>query len=711
MKFIVPAHENAPNINLKFNKNQPSKIFKYHTAEGKIAFYVCRWDKVEGDETKPKKILPYIYAEIENGKFDYVSKWQESGRVLYNLPEIIANPEKPVLIVEGEKTAEAGKILFPNFVVTCTSGGSNQVNKSDFSPLASKVVYISPDADEAGKKYQKSIIELLKLGGSKDIYLLDTYAIAKLCGLENTPEGFDLADVFELGITAETLENNFGGISKKYESELSEIEQKIQKTTNKEELYELAKDLYKNQEMQTSLKHAYYKEISKRMDTKINLLIADISEGKNEGYFKSELDIAREVISEFGDNNLLFCKGSFYVFYEQKPCCWYRVDDRIIKQKIQEILPSDKVSKSMVDSITELCKNYIFLLEHEFDRDKDSISVLNGRLVFDGTNWQLKPHEKNSYNLAYIPIEYNPDALAPRFEKFLDDVFIHDVDKGNKKILILEAIGYTLTKKTNFEKAFFLTGSGANGKSVLLKLLQALIGSNNASAVQLSQIGNKFQRAHLLGKLANIVTETTEGEKLPDAEIKAIISGEKITVENKFQPPFDFEPYCTLWFATNHLPTNKDHSDAIYRRSIIIPFNRKFSEQEQDKNLLHKLKDELAGILNLSLIAFAGVLQRRVFTEPESCKVISNQWREDNDHIAQFVEEKCEVSSVARIESSKLYEAYKIWCNENGITSKCARNSFTSRLRKFSVEPEKGAGGIRFLSGISLKSGTGGTQF
>jgi phage/plasmid-associated DNA primase len=131
---------------------------------------------------------------------------------------------------------------------------------------------------------------------------------------------------------------------------------------------------------------------------------------------------------------------------------------------------------------------------------------------------------------------------------------------------------------------------------VLLSVLAALLGQHNVAAVQPSQFDNRFQRAHLHGKLANIVTEIAEGAELADAALKAIVSGELTTAEHKHKPPFDFQPFATCWFGTNHMPHSRDFSDALFRRAIVLTFNRKFYGTDRDEGLKEKLFAELPGI-------------------------------------------------------------------------------------------------------------------
>src|SRR5690606_19592422 len=112
-----------------------------------------------------------------------------------------------------------------------------------------------------------------------------------------------------------------------------------------------------------------------------------------------------------------------------------------------------------------------------------------------------------NYRTTQIPHNYEPDAVCPRFDQFLDEIFRGDSDAIIKKRIIWEIIGYSLTNTAKYEKFILLVGKGANGKSVLLEIIMALVGHENTAAVQPAEFSNKFQRGYLHRKLVNIVTE------------------------------------------------------------------------------------------------------------------------------------------------------------------------------------------------------------
>lgn len=188
----------------------PSTYYKYTDELGTTAFYIVRWDYIEDGKEK-KAPLPYVF-DTEKGK--WMSRGYKAPNPLYNLVELTSRPDVPVIVVEGEKTAEAAKGLFPDYVVTTSSGGCQGTKKTDWSVLQGRDVIISYDNDEAGVNYRESIIKIFKKGGYlKSLKLLmpqtlGSYVIENSSWVErqdDVPKGYDLADSVADGWTSELI--------------------------------------------------------------------------------------------------------------------------------------------------------------------------------------------------------------------------------------------------------------------------------------------------------------------------------------------------------------------------------------------------------------------------------------------------------------------------------------------------------------------------
>lgn len=414
----------------------------------------------------------------------------------------------------------------------------------------------------------------------------------------------------------------------------------------------------------------------------------------------SHLEAAQAIVTQVGRDNVTYAMGTFWIWDESG--VWRRADDREVRVMIHRLV-RDEATKGVTDSILDAIKTESYTREWRTSENFLGVNCKNCELEFDGDKWISLPHRKEMHRISQIPISFDPYAHAPQFETFLDQIFAGSSDANDKKRIVLELIGYSLIQSCKLETFIILIGSGSNGKSVLLNCLEALCGQENVSAVCPQDFSNRFQRAYLHGKLANIVTEVAEGGEICDAELKAVVSGELLTAEMKFKPPMSFHPYCTCWIATNHLPHVRDYSDALFRRAKILTFPNKFDGVNRDPNLKEKLLSELPGILNLALEYFAEALKRSAFTECDSERMAKQDWRKDADQAAQFFEEQCIGSTEAKTPSKEVYKRYVEWAADSGIRKTLNKNNLTRRLMRLGVMPCKGSGGGRMLAGIQLK--------
>ena len=412
-----------------------------------------------------------------------------------------------------------------------------------------------------------------------------------------------------------------------------------------------------------------------------------------------DLDYAVETIASFGEGNLLHDGTTFWSWRETG--VWSRTDDPSVKKRIHDVVPKSGITGARVNSILDLSRTEATLEGLQMCTKFEGINCLNGELVFRAGRWELGPHDKARHLIAQIPVEYTPGAMAPRFDRFLDEIFAGDDDAKDKRRLVLELIGYSLLSTCRYEKFVILVGNGANGKSVLMDVLRGLCGHENVAAVQPNSLENSFQRASLHGKLVNVVTEIAEGAVFNDAAIKAIVSGEPMSVENKLQNPFVMTPTATCWFGTNHMPHTRDFSGALFRRAEVIPFNNKFVGDDCDPQLKGKLMAELPGILLMALDAIGEVMQTNKFAEPASAAAAKKAWRLEADSVQQFLDERCVVGGDARTPKGDLYRNYQYWSDDAGVRKPLTHKSFTRRLALLDID-EVRTMTARYYHGVRL---------
>ena len=211
------------------------------------------------------------------------------------------------------------------------------------------------------------------------------------------------------------------------------------------------------------------------------------------------LDLARATIQNIGAENLIYADGAVWRWQERG--IWTEQEPRAVKQSAQSAIDEQEihVTSNLVNGVSDVLKNEIFKPEHEFNLGHpETVNCLNGELTLeDFIGWHLEPHKREHYRTTQIPVAYDCEADAPLFRAFLEQVFRDDADKADKIKCVLELMGYTLMSHARHELFVMLIGPGANGKSVLLAILEALVGQKNVAGVQPANFSDKFQRAHL----------------------------------------------------------------------------------------------------------------------------------------------------------------------------------------------------------------------
>lgn len=398
------------------------------------------------------------------------------------------------------------------------------------------------------------------------------------------------------------------------------------------------------------------------------------------------------------------------IFYCYREGVWTRLEDYELLRKIRDLIQDTRrniFSTGMGNSALEMLRLAVPQVQN-LDKFKHLINLKNGMLNLN--TQELIPHDPCYFSTIQLPIAYNPDATCASFKKFVNQIMDDDPERV---CVIQEFFGYLLTADTVIHKAFFLFGEGSNGKSLLLDILTNLIGLVNVSNLSLSDLDNSFRRANLVGKTANIATENEISSKGFNSQFfKAIVSGDRIQVERKYESPISYAPLCKLVFAVNNLPYSRDKSHGLYRRMFIIPFNRRFEGKDADKHLNEKLLTELPGILNWALKGLVRLRQNDYeFTNSSIINSAVNSYIEDQNPIHLFISETVSISEVSeRVAKAHIMESYNLWCHRNGLgdTTKISPQKFWNTFRASCKElalpfEQQVSNGTRYLKGLSIK--------
>ena len=192
----------------------------------------------------------------------------------------------------------------------------------------------------------------------------------------------------------------------------------------------------------------------------------------------------------------------------------------------------------------ELLKQFIVSAHLQKPEQTEGITIinlLNGTLQI-GKKTRLKTFDPTDFITYQLPYDYEPQATAPLFMKYLSEV-LPDLTAQN---VIAEFLGYVFIPNSHLklEKALLLYGPGSNGKSVYFEIVKALLGNENLSSYSLSSLTNEtgYYRAEIANKLVNYASEINGN--LEAARFKALVSGEPIEARRPYGQAFILERLC-----------------------------------------------------------------------------------------------------------------------------------------------------------------------
>lgn len=320
----------------------------------------------------------------------------------------------------------------------------------------------------------------------------------------------------------------------------------------------------------------------------------------------------------------------------------------------------------------------------------------------------ILPHSKDYLCTYQFPWRFDPLAPqdCPQWKAFLESQI------GDHAVVseVQEFFGYCLWPDNNWAAVLFLVGPGATGKSTVLEVLRAMVGAENTSSVSVADLDDQFLRSALHNKHLNIFTEA-DSRIFSSQHLKAIAGGEPVRASFKHRDSFDLVYTGKLAFACNRFPRVSDHSDAFYRRLLVIEMNRQIPPQSRDARLKGRLMAELEGIFAWSLVGLYRLWKRGRFARSQTTESAVAHYRRENNPVMGFVDDCITTEPqgsdlVAEVRKDEVFKNYQAYCKANGYQS-LALNRFVVELNAvappFREERRSAAGKrIRWLVGIAL---------
>lgn len=338
----------------------------------------------------------------------------------------------------------------------------------------------------------------------------------------------------------------------------------------------------------------------------------------------------------------------------------------------------DKITAKYHRFRTELYKQFLahaYLSAPNQPSEIVLINLKNGTYEIDRDRGRLRKFRREDFLTYQLPFEYQESAACSMWQMFLDEV----LPDRSAQLVLAEYFGYVFAVHLKLEKTLLLFGTGANGKSVVFEVMKALFGPENISHYSLQSLCDNYFRAMIANRLLNYSSEISN--RMQAEKFKQLTSGEPIEARLPYGQPMMLHKYARLAFNCNELPRDVEHTNAFFRRFLILAFNVTIPEEKRNPNLAKEIiSSELSGVFNWVLDGLHRLLEQRGFTTCEAANKMLEKYRLESDSVAMFLEDEGYHSSQTdTVTVKEIFAEYKLYCNENNYRP-LGRNNFAKRL-------------------------------
>jgi len=629
----------------------------------------ARWDYLDVDG----KLIAVVYRyDPPGGKKEFRPwdvkrrKWAPPDpRPLYNLPGLRA--ADLVVLVEGEKCAQV-LIEMGICATTAMQGANGPASKTDWSALRGKRLLIWPDKDKAGWDYAEATGQAALAAGAASVEIL--------LPPEDKPQGWDVADA-------------------------------MADVTAQEAINEVRFDVH-------GFLHAGPRiPLEPAADT---LPPEEVLAGVD---WQTEDGLATAFTNRHGDD-WRYCAAwgrwfawdgkrwnadqVLHVLYLARGIC-RSASTLADTPRLRSRLASASTTAA-VERMARSDPQHASTTE-QWDIDPWLLNTPQG--VINLRTGRVREHRRGD-GMTKISTA-SAHGPCPTWIAFLRDV---TGDDAELMAYLQRMAGYCLTGVTTEHALFFLYGTGANGKSVFINTLASIVGDYAANAPMDTFMEARGDRhptelAGLRGARLVSSIETEQGRRWNESKIKALTGGDKVAARFMRQDFFDYTPQFKLVIAGNHKPSIRNVDEAMKRRMHLIPFTVTIPAERRDGKLTEKLLRERDGILAWAL---EGCLawQKQGLSPPESVQAATEEYFEAEDLHGQWMDERAQRMSEARVATAVLYADFRDWCE--------GRGEYPGTIKRFAeVLISKGFattrlhGGTRAFRGLSLRQKNSGHHY
>jgi len=371
------------------------------------------------------------------------------------------------------------------------------------------------------------------------------------------------------------------------------------------------------------------------------------------------------------------------------------------------------LSNKSIQAAKTLAKSLLTRSIADFDRHPWLLNTQDGTVNLK--TGKIKPHDPADYiqqiTTCGCAEQYEG---APTFEKYLtrilppENMNSEDADMARAKFL-LSWLGYNLTGSNKEQCFVMLYGEGRNGKSTLIDLINWMLGDYarpmKTEALMASRMGMpsstaEYELAGLRGRRFVTAEEAGDGERLNESLIKQMTGGDSVNARHPYGRPFTYTPEFKVTLTGNTKPQIRGQDFAIWRRVRLIHFDQTITDAERIEDLNDRLRAESSQILRL-LVSKCLQWQVDGLPVPEVIKKDVEAYKEENDYMAVFIEEKCVLNDTNEVSCSDLHQHYLEWAKKTAAPMLNITQFGRSMIARKGIEKGRERSGRKVYKGIA----------
>lgn len=369
---------------------------------------------------------------------------------------------------------------------------------------------------------------------------------------------------------------------------------------------------------------------------------------------------------------------------------------KIISQNINHI-QNNGGKKSLLEECQHI--GDIPVLNSDFDNDKYLVCATN--MVYDLYNQQELPFKKEYMMSQCLSCGIDLDTEPAKWLKFLDDIFESDQEMIN---YVRKVLSYSMSGSTREQQMWIFYGDGNNGKSLMLEILNELMGSYSITSRPELLVDTKSANvsseeiARLKGKRVTILEEIKDGDRMNESLVKQLTSGlGKMTGRFLYGNTFEFTLIAKILQASNYKPKVKGIDKGIWRRINLVPLYRDFTNV-LNKDLRDELMEELPQIAGWLCKGFKIYLEEGLDKKPQKILKETKEYKEESDIVQTWINENCEIEKGAWTRATDLFEDFVLWCKknqENILTQTAFGRNMGKKFKRLTYSTGKVYSGIK----------------